>query len=71
MSEAEPAATGPRLGQSRAIGTRAEHLIAHQYQPGSNGGVHRSDYQSGELSADIVESIGVNPSGETQKSVMA
>jgi hypothetical protein len=34
-------ATGPEIGQSRAIGTPAEHLIALPHPPGSNGGVHR------------------------------
>jgi hypothetical protein len=29
------------MGPNRAVGTPAEHLIAHQRQPGSNGGVHR------------------------------
>src|SRR5438445_9621453 len=34
-------ATGPAMSQSRAVGTPAEHLVAYQHQPGSNGGVHR------------------------------
>ena len=29
------------MSQSRAVGTPAEHLVAYQHQPGSNGGVHR------------------------------
>ena len=34
-------ASGPRMGPTRAVGTPAEHLISHQHQPGSNGGVRR------------------------------
>jgi hypothetical protein len=43
------------MGQSRAVGTPAEHLVAYQHQPGSNGGVHRGPDR--QLRTNVVRSI--------------
>src|SRR5712692_1786400 len=40
-AESAQGATGPAMGQNRAVGSPAEHLVAYQHQPGSNGDVHR------------------------------
>jgi hypothetical protein len=43
------------MGHGRAVGTPAEHLIAHQCPPGSNGGVHRGPDR--QLRTNVVRSI--------------